>query len=251
MVQTDIQTGQVIIAGMGELHLDIIVDRPEARVRGRGRPSAKPQVAYKETLTRPADGEMSTRSDGRPRPVRPRQDSSLPASRARYVFENETNRRLDPEGFIKPIARHQGSTHPRRLARLPIDDVRIELYDGSYPRRSTRRNGVQDRRLDGVPGRRQEAKPVLLAADHALEVVSERAHGRRDGQPVQPARSDSVTEDRGGTQIINARVPLSEMFGYSTDLRSRTQGRAAYSMHSIATSRAERHERRSHRSHAG
>ena len=158
-VKTDEQTGQVIIAGMGELHLEIIVDRlmrefsVEASV-------GKPQVAYKETLTRPAEGEMQLRqADRRPRPVRPTSKIRLYPGEpgTGYVFENEITRRLDPARVHQAGGRgDQGSAHARRAGGLPDRRRADRAVRRQAPRSRLVGNGVQDRRVDGVPGRGQE-----------------------------------------------------------------------------------------------
>ena len=233
-VQTDPQTGQVIIAGMGELHLEIIVDRLKREFNVEAT-VGKPQVAYKETLTRPADGEMKyakqTGGRGQYGHVKIHLFPGEPGSG--YIFENETTGGSIPKEFIKPIDEGIKEALTRGvLAGYPIDDVRIELYDGSYHDVDSLGNGVQDRRLDGVPGRGEEGQAGAARTVMRVEVVVPKEHmGDVMGNLSSRRGQIQSQEDRGGTQIIQARVPLSEMFGYATDLRSRTQGRATYSMH--------------------
>ena len=158
-VKTDQQTGQVIIAGMGELHLEIIVDRLKREFSVEAS-VGKPQVAYKETLTRPADGEVQVhQADRRPRPVRPREDPPLSRRARRPATSSRTRSRGGsiPKEFIKPIDEgHQGSAHARRPRRLPDRRRADRAVRRLVPRRRLVGNGVQDRRLDGVPGRGQE-----------------------------------------------------------------------------------------------
>ena len=220
---------------MGELHLEIIVDRLKREFNVEAS-VGKPQVAYKETLTRAGRGRGPLhQADRRPRPVRPRQDPADPArSRARAIeFENEIVGGTIPREFIKPIEEGIKEALTRGvLAGYPIDDVERRALRRLVPRRRLERNGVQDRRLDGVQGRRQEGQAGAAGAGHAAS---------RWWCPRSTWATSSATSTAGAAtssrwsarrhQIINARVPLSEMFGYATEMRSRTQGRATYSMH--------------------
>src|ERR671921_179161 len=233
-VQTDQQTGQVIIAGMGELHLEIIVDRLK-REFGVEATVGKPQVAYKETLTRPADGEMkySKQTGGRGQygHVKIHLYPGEPGSG--YIFENETQGGSIPKEFIKPVDEGIKEALTRGvLAGYPIDDVRIELYDGSYHDVDSSEMAFKIAGSMAFQDAAKKAKPVLLEPIMRVEVVVPKEHmGDVMGNLSSRRGQIQSQEDRGGTQIINARVPLSEMFGYATDLRSRTQGRATYSMH--------------------
>jgi elongation factor G len=233
-VQTDVQTGQVIIAGMGELHLEIIVDRLKREFAVEAT-VGKPQVAYKETLTRPADGEMkySKQTGGRGQygHVKIHLFPGEPGSG--YIFENETTGGSIPKEFIKPIDQGIQEALTRGvLAGYPIDDVRIELYDGSYHDVDSSEMAFKIAGSMAFQDAAKKAKPVLLEPIMRVEVVVPKEHmGDVMGNLSSRRGQIQSQEDRGGTQIVNARVPLSEMFGYSTDLRSRTQGRATYSMH--------------------
>jgi elongation factor G len=233
-VQTDLQTGQVIIAGMGELHLEIIVDRLK-REFGVEATVGKPQVAYKETLTRPADGEMKyakqTGGRGQYGHVKIHLFPGEPGTG--YIFENETTQGSIPKEFIKPIDEGIKEALTRGvLAGYPVDDVRIELYDGSYHDVDSSEMAFKIAGSMAFQDAAKKAKPVLLEPVMRVEVVVPKEHmGDVMGNLSSRRGQIQSQEDRGGTQIINARVPLSEMFGYATDLRSRTQGRATYSMH--------------------
>jgi len=233
-VNTDVQTGQVIIHGMGELHLEIIVDRLKREFAVEAT-VGKPQVAYKETLTRPADGEMkySKQTGGRGQygHVKIHLYPGEPGSG--YIFENETTGGSIPKEFIKPIDEGIKEALTRGvLAGFPIDDVRIELYDGSYHDVDSSEMAFKIAGSMAFQDAAKKAKPVLLEPIMRVEVVVPKEHmGDVMGNLSSRRGQIQSQEDRGGTQIINARVPLSEMFGYSTDLRSRTQGRATYSMH--------------------
>jgi elongation factor G len=233
-VQTDLQTGQVIIAGMGELHLEIIVDRLK-REFGVEATVGKPQVAYKETLTRPADGEMKyakqTGGRGQYGHVKIHLYPGEPGTG--YIFENETSGGSIPKEFIKPVDEGIKEALTRGiLAGFPIDDVRIELYDGSYHDVDSSEMAFKIAGSMAFQDAAKKAKPVLLEPVMRVEVVVPKDYmGDVMGNLASRRGQIQSQEDRGGTQIINARVPLSEMFGYATDLRSRTQGRATYSMH--------------------
>jgi elongation factor G len=233
-VNTDPQTGQVIIRGMGELHLEIIVDRLKREFNVEAS-VGKPQVAYKETLTRPADGEMKyakqTGGRGQYGHVKIHLYPGQPGTG--YVFENHIVGGAIPKEFIKPVDEGIKEALTRGvLAGYPIDDVKIELYDGSYHDVDSSEMAFKIAGSMAFQDAAKKAKPVLLEPVMRVEVVVPKEHmgdvmGNLSGRRGQIQSQ----EDRGGTQIISARVPLSEMFGYATDLRSRTQGRATYSMH--------------------
>src|SRR4249919_1199364 len=233
-VQTDQQTGQVVIAGMGELHLEIIVDRLK-REFGVEASVGKPQVAYKETLTRAADGEMKyakqTGGRGQYGHVKIHLFPGEPGTG--YIFENKTTQGSIPKEFIRPVDEGIKEALTRGvIAGYPIDDVRIELYDGSYHDVDSSEMAFKIAGSMAFQDAAKKAKPVLLEPIMRVEVVVPKEHmGDVMGNLSSRRGQIQSQEDRGGTQIIQARVPLSEMFGYATDLRSRTQGRATYSMH--------------------
>ncbi|HMF58866.1 MAG TPA: elongation factor G [Vicinamibacterales bacterium] len=233
-VKTDPATGEVVIAGMGELHLEIIVDRLKREFSVEAT-VGRPQVAYKETLTRPADGEMKyakqTGGRGQYGHVKIHLYPGEPGSG--YIFENETTQGSIPREFIKPVDEGIKEALTRGvLAGYPVDDVRIELYDGSYHDVDSSEMAFKIAGSMAFQDAAKKAKPVLLEPVMRVEVVVPKEHmGDVMGNLSSRRGQIQSQEDRGGTQIINARVPLSEMFGYATDLRSRTQGRATYSMH--------------------
>ncbi len=233
-VQTDQQTGQVIIAGMGELHLEIIVDRLKREFNVEAS-VGKPQVAYKETLTRPADGEMkyAKQTGGRGQYGHCKIHLFPGEPGSGYIFENEIVGGAIPKEFIKPIDEGIKEALTRGvLAGYPIDDVRIELYDGSYHDVDSSEMAFKIAGSMAFQDAAKKARPVLLEPVMRVEVVVPKEHmGDVMGNLSSRRGHIQSQEDRGGTQIIAARVPLSEMFGYATDLRSRTQGRATYSMH--------------------
>jgi elongation factor G len=233
-VTTDEQTGQVVIRGMGELHLEIIVDRLK-REFNVDASVGKPQVAYKETLTRPADGEMKyakqTGGRGQYGHVKIHVFPAEPGTG--YQFENQIVGGAIPREYIKPVDEGIKEALTRGvLAGYPIDDVRIELYDGSFHEVDSSEMAFKIAGSMAFQDAAKKAKPVLLEPVMRVEVVVPKDYmGDVMGDLASRRGRIQSQDDRGGTQIINARVPLSEMFGYATDLRSRTQGRATYTMH--------------------
>src|SRR5687767_1391836 len=233
-VKTDQATGEVVIAGMGELHLEIIVDRLKREFNVEAS-VGRPQVAYKETLTRPADGEMkyAKQTGGRGQYGHCKIHLYPGEPGTGYIFENKISGGAIPKEFIKPIDEGIKEALTRGvLAGYPVDDVRIELYDGSYHDVDSSEMAFKIAGSMAFQDAAKKAKPVLLEPMMRVEVVVPKEHmGDVMGNLSSRRGQIQSQEDRGGTQIIQARVPLSEMFGYATDLRSRTQGRATYSMH--------------------
>ncbi len=233
-VRTDQQTGQTVIAGMGELHLEIIVDRLK-REFNVDASVGRPQVAYKETLTRPADGDgryvRQTGGRGQYGHAKIHLYPGEPGSG--YLFENKIVGGVIPREYIKPVDEGIKEALTRGvLAGYPIDDVRIELYDGSYHEVDSSEMAFKIAGSMAFQDAAKKARAVLLEPVMRVEVVVPKEHmGDVMGDLSSRRGHIQSQEDRAGTQIITARVPLSEMFGYATDLRSRTQGRATYSMH--------------------
>jgi elongation factor G len=233
-VQTDVDTGQVVIRGMGELHLEIIVDRLK-REFGVEASVGRPQVAYKETLTQPAQAEgryvRQTGGRGQYGHVRIRLAPRKPGEG--FLFENKIVGGAIPREYIKPVEegiREALSTGV--LAGYPVDDVGIELYDGSFHEVDSSELAFKIAGSMAFKEAAKHAGPVLLEPVMKVEVVVPEEYMGDVMGDLSGRRGRIVSmEARGGTQIVNARVPLSEMFGYATDLRSRTQGRATYTMH--------------------
>jgi elongation factor G len=233
-VKTDEETGQVVIAGMGELHLEIIVDRLKREFNVEASVGA-PQVAYKETITRAAEGEGKwiKQSGGRGQyghakiRIIPRKPGEG------YEFVNEVVGGSIPKEFIKPIdmgIREAMTTG--FLAGYPIDDVKVELYDGSYHDVDSNEMSFKFAGSMAFKDAAGKAHPVLLEPVMRVEVVvPEEYMGDVIGDVTKRRGHIQSMETRGGSQVINARVPLAQMFGYATDIRSRTQGRGSYSMH--------------------
>jgi elongation factor G len=149
-----------------------------------------------------------------------------------YEFENVIKGGSIPKEYIKPVDQGIQEALTRGiLAGYPIDDVRIELYDGSYHEVDSSEMAFKIAGSMAFQDAAKKAKPVLMEPIMRVEVVSPKDYlGEVIGDLASRRGKIQSQEDRGGTQIISARVPLSDMFGYATDLRSRTQGRAAYSM---------------------
>jgi elongation factor G len=233
-VTTDQQTGQTVIAGMGELHLEIIVDRLKREFNVEAS-VGRPKVAYKETLTRASEGEgrYVRQTGGRGQYGHAKIRLYPGEAGAGYVFENQIVGGVIPKEFIKPIDEGIKEALTRGvLAGYPVDDVRIELYDGSYHDVDSSEMAFKIAGSMAFQDAAKKARPVLLEPMMRVEVVVPKEHmGDVMGNLSSRRGHIQSQEDRGGTQIIAARVPLSEMFGYATDLRSRTQGRATYSMH--------------------
>ena len=233
-VKTDTETGQVVIAGMGELHLEIIVDRLKREFNVEANVGA-PQVAYKETVTRAAEGEgryiKQTGGRGQYGHAKIRLIPRKPGEG--YEFENEIVGGTIPKEYIKPI--DQGIREAMTtgvLAGYPMDDVKIELYDGSYHDVDSSEMAFKIAGSMAFKDAARKAHPVLLEPVMRVEVVvPEEYMGDVIGNLNGRRGHIQSMEMRGGSQVINARVPLAEMFGYATDIRSRTQGRGSYSMH--------------------
>jgi elongation factor G len=233
-VKTDTETGQTVISGMGELHLEIIVDRLKREFNVEAS-VGKPQVAYKETLTRGADGEgryvKQTGGRGQYGHAKIRLVPRKPGEG--YEFINSIVGGTIPREYIKPIdegIREAMTTGV--LAGYPVDDVAVELYDGSFHEVDSNEMAFKIAGSMAFKVAARRAAPVLLEPIMRVEVVvPEEYMGDIMGDLNGRRGHIQSMEARGSTQIINARVPLSEMFGYATEMRSRTQGRATYSMH--------------------
>jgi elongation factor G len=219
---------------MGELHLDIIVDRLKREFNVEAN-VGRPQVAYKETLTLQAEGEgryvRQTGGRGQYGHAKIRLIPRKPGEG--YEFVNAIVGGTIPREFIKPIDEGiKEALTTGVLAGFPIDDVGIELYDGSYHDVDSNEMAFKIAGSMAFKDAAKRARPVLLEPVMRVEVVVPKEFmGDIMGDIASRRGHIQSQEDLGGTQIVSSRVPLSEMFGYATDLRSRTQGRATYSMH--------------------
>jgi elongation factor G len=232
-VETDKDTGQTKISGMGELHLEIIVDRLKREFSVEAN-VGKPQVAYKETIRRESRGEgrYIKQTGGRGQYGHARIDV-YPAPGQGYVFDNDIKGGVIPKEFIKPIDEGIKEALERGiLAGYPLVDVKVRLYDGSFHEVDSSEMAFKIAGSMAFQDAARRADPVLLEPIMKVEVVTPDDYTGAVTGDLSARRGHLEGQiSRGGSQIITAMVPLSNMFGYSTDLRSRTQGRATYSMH--------------------
>jgi len=232
-VHTDEESGQTIISGMGELHLDIIVDRMKREFQVEAN-VGKPQVAYRETIRKTVEqeGKFVRQSGGRGQyghvylKIEP-----LPAGEG-YEFVNAITGGVVPREYIPAVDRGvREQMENGVVAGYPVVDCRVTLYDGSYHDVDSSEMAFKIAGSMGFRDGAKEAKPVLLEPIMKVEVVTPEDYmgdvmgdlNRRRGLP-------QGMEDTPSGKSIRAEVPLAEMFGYATDLRSMSQGRAVYSM---------------------
>ena len=233
-VKTDDETGQTIISGMGELHLDIIVDRMKREFKVECN-VGKPQVAYRETLRKSVEveGKFVRQSGGRGQfghvwlRIEPNEEG------AGYEFVNEIVGGVIPKEFIPSVDKGiQEQMQNGVLAGYPVLDVKVTLFDGSYHDVDSSEMAFKIAGSMGFKKGAAEANPVLLEPTMNVEVTTPEDWmgdvvgdlNRRRGM------IEGMEDGVAGIKIVRAKVPLSEMFGYATDLRSATQGRASYSM---------------------
>ena len=233
-VNTDADTGQTILSGMGELHLEIIVDRM-MREFGVGANVGKPQVAYRETIRKPAEaeGRHIKQSGGRGQyGVAKIRVEPLPSGSG-FEFVNEIYGGAIPKEYIAPVeAGIKEALEGGVLAGFPMSDLRVRLVDGSYHDVDSSEIAFKMAGSLAIKEATRKARPVLLEPIMAVEVVvPEEYMGDVIGDLNSRRGRIEGMELRGTTQIIKSSVPLSEMFGYATELRSRTQGRGSFTMH--------------------
>ncbi|WP_218353921.1 elongation factor G [Alteromonas lipotrueiana] len=233
-VKTDDETGQTIISGMGELHLDIIVDRMK-REFGVSCNVGNPQVAYRETIRKSVEteGKFVRQSGGRGQfghvwlRIEPAEEG------AGYEFVNEIVGGVVPKEFIPAVDKGiQEQLQSGVVAGYPVLDVKVTLFDGSYHDVDSSEMAFKIAGSMGFKKGAAEANPVLLEPTMKVEVTTpEEWMGDVVGD-INRRRGmiEGMDEGVAGIKIVRAKVPLSEMFGYATDLRSQTQGRASYSM---------------------
>jgi elongation factor G len=233
-VHTDPDTGQTILSGMGELHLEILVDRM-VREFGVAANIGKPQVSYRETIRQHAEAEgkfvRQTGGRGQYGHVKISLDP-LPAGSG-FQFVNEIVGGAIPKEYIAPVEEGvRQALDTGILAGYEIVDVQVTLVDGSYHEVDSSELAFRIAGSMALKDAAKRAKPVLLEPLMRVEVVvPEEFMGSITGDLHSRRGRVESTEIRLGSTIIQCKVPLSEMFGYSTDLRSMTQGRATYSMH--------------------
>jgi elongation factor G len=233
-VSTDHETGQTIIAGMGELHLEIIVDRMK-REFGVEANVGKPQVAYRETITQPAPGKEVFKKQTGGRGQYGHVELEIePAPGEGFVFENKITGGAIPKEYIKPVEQGVRDALERGfLAGYELVDIRVRLVFGSYHEVDSDERSFHIAGSLAFQDAVRKAKPVLLEPVMRIEVVTPEDYmGAVNGDLNRRRGQIEKMEPRtGGVQVITAFVPLSEMFGYTTDLRSATQGRATSTMH--------------------
>jgi elongation factor G len=233
-VSTDHDTGQTILSGMGELHLEIIVDRM-MREFGVAANVGKPQVAYRETIRKAAEaeGRHVKQSGGRGQygVVKIRVEP-LPTGSG-FEFVNEIYGGSIPKEYIAPVeAGMKEALEGGILAGFPMSDLKATLYDGSYHDVDSSEMAFKIAGSLAIKEAARRAKAVLLEPIMAVEVVvPEEYMGDVIGDLNSRRGRIEGMELRGTSQIIKSSVPLSDMFGYATDLRSRTQGRGSFTMH--------------------
>ncbi|HEY7838930.1 MAG TPA: elongation factor G [Terriglobales bacterium] len=235
-VQTDAETGQTIISGMGELHLEILVDRM-MREFGVDANVGKPQVAYRETIKQKAEAEgkyiRQTGGRGQYGHVKITIEPGEPGSG--YIFENDTTGGSIPKEFIKPVEKGiEEAMEGGVLAGYPMKDIKVSLYDGSFHEVDSSEMAFKIAGSMAFKEAAKRAKPALLEPVMKVEVVvpdEQNYIGAITGDLYKRRGRIENTEPRAGSQVIRALVPLSDMFGYATEMRSATQGRASYTMH--------------------
>jgi len=232
-VYTDQETGQTIIAGMGELHLEIIVDRllREFKVEAN---IGKPQVAYRETITKAvkAEGKFVRQTGGRGQYGHVVLEVEPNERGAGFVFENKIVGGVVPREYIAPVeAGIKEAMLTGVVAGFPVVDVKVALVDGSYHEVDSSELAFKIAGSIGFKEACRQAAPVILEPVMKLEVVTpDDFLGDVMGDINARRGKIEGMEQRGNTQIVRGYVPLAEMFGYATALRSMTQGRAQHTM---------------------
>jgi elongation factor G len=232
-VNTDPETGQTILAGMGELHLEIIVDRMKREFNVDAN-VGKPQVAYRETIRQTAEYDYThkkqTGGSGQYARVKLRVE---PNPEKNFEFENDVKGGNIPKEFISAVEKGVAEAlEGGILAGYPLNNIKATVYDGDYHDVDSSEMAFKICSSICFKEACQKAKPTLLEPVMKVEVtVPEEYMGPVNGDLISRRGRLEGTEIAGGTHIIKAMVPLSEMFGYATDVRSKTQGRASFTMH--------------------
>jgi elongation factor G len=232
-VRTDEESGQTIISGMGELHLEIIVDRMKREFKVECNVGA-PQVAYRETIRKlvEQEGKFVRQSGGRGQfghvwlKVEPQEPG------AGYEFVNGIVGGVVPKEYIPAVDKGiQEAMHTGVIAGFPVVDVKVTLFDGSYHEVDSSEMAFKIAGSMGFKEAMRKASPVLLEPVMKVEVVTPEDYmGDVIGDLNSRRGMIQGMEDAPSGKIVRAEVPLGEMFGYATDLRGATQGRATYSM---------------------
>jgi len=232
-VSSDEETGQTIISGMGELHLEILVDRMKREFKVEAEVGA-PQVSYRETIKDSVDQEYkyAKQSGGRGQfghvylKIEPQEPGFG------YEFVDAVKGGVIPKEFIKPIDKGIQEAMARGIqAGYPVEDLKVTVYDGSYHDVDSSEMAFKLAASMGLREGCRKANPIILEPMMKVEVETPEDYmGDVIGDIAKRRGQVSGMDDRAGNKIVDAFVPLSEMFGYSTDLRSMSQGRATYSM---------------------
>ena len=231
-VTTNQETGQTLIAGMGELHLEIIVDRMKREFKVEAN-VGKPQVAYRETINGATDVEEKYAKQSGGRGQYGHVKMKVEANHGKgYEFVNEITGGAIPREYIPAVDKGiQEALEAGVVAGYPVQDIKVTLYDGSYHEVDSSEMAFKIAGSMAVKKGLRAANPVLLEPIFKVEVTTpEEYMGDVIGDLNSRRGQVSGMTDRNNAKIINAEVPLSQMFGYATDLRSKTQGRASYSM---------------------
>ena len=233
-IRTDEETAQTVISGMGELHLEILVDRMQ-REFNVDATIGKPQVAYRETITKAVESVeyrhiKQSGGSGQFAVVKITVEPTGPGGG--YVFEDKITGGRVPREYIQPTNQGiQAALDNGVLAGYPTVDVKVSLVDGQYHDVDSSEMAFKIAGQMAFKKAAEMARPVLLEPIMAVEVVTPDEYmGDVMGDLSSRRGRIEGMEARGNTQVVRSQIPLSEMFGYSTDLRSRTQGRATYTM---------------------
>ena len=230
-VRTDEETGQTIISGMGELHLEIIVDRMKREFKVESN-VGKPQVAYRETITQSCDQEVKYAKQSGGRGQYGHVKIILePNPGKEFEFVNKITGGVIPREYIPAVEKGcKEALESGVIAGYPLVDVKVTLYDGSYHEVDSSEMAFKIAGSMALKQAATKSKPVILEPVFKVEVTTpEEYMGDIIGDLNSRRGMVSGMIDRNGAKIITAKVPLSEMFGYATDLRSKSQGRATYS----------------------
>jgi elongation factor G len=235
-VHQDAETGQTVIGGMGELHLDILVDRMRREFKVEAN-VGKPQVAYKETIKRTVEKveythKKQTGGSGQFAKVLVSLEPFTGEDGATYEFENKVTGGRIPREYIPSVdAGAQDAMQYGVLAGYPLVNVKLTLLDGAYHDVDSSEMAFKIAGSQALKKAAAQAQPVILEPIMAVEVTTPEDYmGEVIGDLNSRRGQIQAMEERGGARVVKAHVPLSEMFGYVGDLRSKTQGRANYSM---------------------
>jgi elongation factor G len=232
-VKTDEESGQTIISGMGELHLEVIVDRLRREFKVDAN-VGKPQVAYRETITKKIKKESKfvRQSGGRGQYGHVYLSIEPQEAGAGFTFENAIVGGAIPKEFVKPVEQGVEEALQRGInAGFPVVGIKVTLYDGSYHEVDSSEMAFKIAGSMAFQEGCRDAEPQILEPVMGCEVVTpEDFMGDVVGDVNRRRGKVRTIEMRHGAQVISCFVPLAEMFGYATDLRSQTQGRASYTM---------------------